>query len=142
MSRNDKHTINPEHCRMIKVGSPTLKRLAAKYYMIGDQYTHQVIPHQRVYTASNLNKASKVKVNRRSGKRVVNPAGVKQYVVVGSKTWNERYIEYEWNDHEFGKRRKQSLPEFMNMLEKRRETRRNKFYAMFDRKVAEGACRM
>ena len=108
---------------MIKVGSPTWKRLATKYYMIGDQYTHQVIPNQRVYTASKLNKASTVKVNRRSGKRVANPAGVKQYVVVGSKTWNERYIEYEWNGHEFGSKQQQSLPEFMNTVEKRRETR-------------------
>ena len=83
--RNDKHTINPETGKMIKVENPTWKRLAAKYYMIGDQFTDQVIPDPRVYKASKMNKASKVKVNRPSDKRVVDPAGVKRYIIVGSK---------------------------------------------------------
>ena len=65
---------------MIKVGSSTGKRLAAMYYMIGDQFTDQVIPDPRVF------KASKVKVNRRSDKRVANPTGIKRYVVEGNKT--------------------------------------------------------
>ena len=50
----------------------------------------------------------------------------------------ERYLEYEWNRHEFGKNRKQSLSEFINTVEKRRQTRRSKFFTMFDRKIAEG----
>ena len=138
MSHNDKHTINPEIGKMIKVGSSMWMRLAAKYYMIGNQSTDQVIPYPRDYTASKLNKASKVKVNRCPGKRVANPAGVKRFIVVGNKTWNERYLEYEWNGHEFSGERHRPLLEFMNMVEKRRETRRNKFFALFDFKVAEG----
>ena len=59
--------------------------MAAKYYMIGDQFTDQVIPDPRVYKASKMNKTSKVKVNRPSDKRVVDPAGVKRYIIVGSK---------------------------------------------------------
>ena len=59
---------------------------------------------------------------RKAHKRVVDPAGIKWYVIVGSKTWNECYLEYEWNDHGFGKKRKQPLPEFMNTVEKRRQT--------------------
>ena len=50
----------------------------------------------------------------------------------------ERYLEYEWNRHEFGKNRKQSFSEFINTVEKRRQTRRSKFFTMFDRKIAEG----
>ena len=87
--------------------------------------------------------ALKVKDNKegktcKAYKRVVDLAGVKRYIIVGSKAWNERYLEYEWNGHEFDKKQKQSLPEFMNMVEKRREIRRNKFFTMFVCKVAEG----
>ena len=71
-------------------------------------------------------------------KRVNDPTGEKRYIIVESKVWNKRYLEYEWNGHEFGKKRKQPLPEFMNMVEKRREVQRNNFFAMFDRKVVEG----
>ena len=71
-------------------------------------------------------------------KRVGDPKGERKYLIVGSKAWNERYLEYKWNEHEFGLKRKQPLPEFMNTVEKRRQTRRNKFFAIFDRKVAEG----
>ena len=137
MSRNNKHTINPEIGKMIKEGSSMWKRLAAKSYKIGDQSTDQVIPYPRDYTASKLNKASKVKVNRRPGKRVANPAGVIRFIVVGSKTWYERYLEYEWNGHEFGSKRSHPLPEFMNMVEKRRQARRNKFYLLFDHKISQ-----
>ena len=71
-------------------------------------------------------------------KRVGDPKGERKYLIVGSKAWNERYLEYEWNEHEFGLKRKQPLPEFMNTMEKRRQARQNKFFAIFDRKVAEG----
>ena len=57
---------------------------------------------------------------------------------MGSKTWNERYLEYDWNGPEFGDKRSRPLPEFMNTVEKRREMRRNKAFERFDRKVAEG----
>ena len=57
---------------------------------------------------------------------------------MGSKAWNERYLEYEWNRHEFGSKRKQPLPEFINTMKRRKVTQQNNFFAMFDRKVAEG----
>ena len=66
------------------------------------------------------------------------PNGERKYLVVGSKAWNERYLAYEWNGHEFGDKRSRPLPEFMNTVEKRREARRNKAFERFDRKVAEG----
>ena len=71
-------------------------------------------------------------------KRVGDPKGERKYLIVGSKAWNEQYLEYEWNGHEFGEKRKQPLPEFMNTVKKRRQTRRNKFFTPFDCKVAEG----
>ena len=55
-----------------------------------------------------------------------------------SKAWNERYLEYEWNGHEFGEKRQRHLPAYLNTVEKRREMRRNKVFERFDRKVAEG----
>ena len=71
-------------------------------------------------------------------RRVSDPKGKRKYLIVGSKAWNERFLEYEWNGLEFGDKRSRPLPEFMNTVEKRREARRNKFFARFDRKVAEG----
>ena len=133
MIRNDKHIINPETGIMIKVGSPIWKRLASMHYIMGDQFTDQVIPDPRVY------KTNKLKVNRRLGKRVAYPEGMKRYIMVGRKTWNERYIEYEWNGHEFGSKRSRLLPKTINTVEKRGEIACCiKFYLLFDRKVAEG----
>ena len=54
----------------------------------------------------------------------------------GSKAWNERYLEYEWNGHEFGDKRSRPLPEFMNKVEKKRHARHNMAFERFDRKVA------
>ena len=45
---------------------------------------------------------------------------------------------YEWNRHEFGEERRRPLPEFMNMADKGRQAHHNKFFALFDRKEAEG----
>ena len=113
-----KYTINPETGRKIKVGTLIWKRLVAKYYMFDGAFTDHIIPDSRVL---------KVKDDKtcKACKRVVDPAGIKRYIIVGSKAWNERYLMYEWNDHEFGKRRKQSLPEFMSTVrrdEKHEET--------------------
>ena len=33
------YTINPETGKQIKIGGPTWKRLAAKYYRVGDTFT-------------------------------------------------------------------------------------------------------
>ena len=75
---------------------------------------------------------------RPSRKRVRDPAGKRKYLVVGSKAWNERYLEYEWDGHKFGEKRQRHLPGYLNTVEKRREMRRNKAYERFDRKVSQG----
>ena len=122
------YTINHETGRKIKIGTLNWKPLAAKYYMINGAFTDQVIPDSR---------SLKVKEGK-ARKWVIYPAGIKRYIIVGSKAWNERCLEYEWKGREFGEKRKQSLPEFMNMVEKNQEVQRNKVFAMFDLKVAEG----
>ena len=38
-------------------------------------------------------------------KRGGDPKGERKYLIVGSKAWNEQYLEYEWNGHEFGEKR-------------------------------------
>ena len=43
------YTINPETGKQIKIGGPTWKRLAAKYYRVGDTFTDQTIPDSRAY---------------------------------------------------------------------------------------------
>ena len=58
--------------------------------------------------------------------------------IMGSKAWNERFLECDWNGHEFGEKRHRPLPEFMNTEDKGRQAHHNKFFALFDRKVAEG----
>ena len=45
-------------------------------------------------------------------------------------------MKYEWNGREFTKERDEPLPEFLNTVEKRRETRRTKFFDLFDRMVS------
>ena len=99
--------------------------------MIDGAFTDQVFYDLR---------ALKVKDDKahKACKRIVNLIGVRRYIIMGSKAWNERYLKYEWNEYEFGKKRKQSLPEFMNTVEKRREDRQNKFFTLFNHKVAEG----
>ena len=142
-THRDQYTINPETGRKIKIGSPTWKRFAAKYYMIDRKFTDQTIPDSRAYllnkvfglTINEKGKKSKHAIQRR---RAIDPKGEHKYLIVGSRTWNERYLEYEWNEHEFSDKHRRPLPEFMNTVKKRRQTRRNKFFALFDRKVVEG----
>ena len=140
-SHRDQYTINHETGQKIKIGTLTWKRLAAKYYMIDGKFTDQTIPDSRAYLSNKVfgltinEKGKKHAIQR---KRAIDPKGEHKYLIVGSKTWNERYLEYEWNGHEFSDKHRRPLPEFMNTVEKRRETRRNKFFALFDRKVAEG----
>ena len=134
------YTISPETGKQIKIGGPTWKRLAAKYYMIGDTFTDQTMPDSR---ASLSNKifgmklaTPKAQVTRR--KRVADPTNEKKYIYVGIKIWNERYLEYDWNGHEFGEKRQRHLPAYLNTVEKGREMRRNKAFERFDRKVSQG----
>ena len=138
-SYRDEYTINPETGRKIKVGTQTWKRLAAKYYMIDGKFTDQTIPYSRAYLSNKVFWVKLATPNRQvTHRRVSDPKGERKYLIVGSKAWNERFLEYEWNGHEFGDKRSRPLPEFMNTVEKRHEARRNKFFARFDRKVTEG----
>ena len=102
-SYRDEYTINPETGRKIKVGSQTWKRLAAKYYMIDGKFTDQPIPDSRAYLSNKVFGMKQVTPKRRvTHRRVSDPKGERKYLIVGSKTWNERFLEYEWNGHEFG----------------------------------------
>ena len=109
--------------------------------MIDGKFTDQTIPDSRAYLSNkafgliNNEKGKKHAIQR---KRAIDPKGEHKYLIVGSKAWNKLYLEYEWNGHEFGDKRSRPLPKFINTMEKRRQARRNKFFALFDRKVAEG----
>ena len=147
-SHRDKYTINPETGKQIKIGGPTWKRLAAKYYRIGDTFTDQTMPDSRAYVSNKIFGMKlvtrKAQVTHR--KRVANPAiegnegerSFSKYVFVGSKAWNDLYNLYEWDGHEFGEKRQRHLPGYLNTVEKRREMRRNKAFERFDRKVSQG----
>ena len=125
------YTINPETGKEIKIGKSTWKRLAAKYYRVGDTFTDQPIPD--IYDSESKQRTPLIRSNRTS-----DPKGEKQFLIVGSSTWNDRFLEYEWDGHEFGEKRHRRLPTYLNTVEKRRELRRNKAYERFDRKVSQG----
>ena len=138
-SYGDEYTINSKTGRKIKVGTQTWKRLAAKYYMIDGKFTDQTISDSWAYLSNMVFGVKQVTPKRRvTQRRTGDPNGKRKSLIVGSKTWNERFLEYEWTGQEFEMKRKQPLPESMNTMEKRREARRNKAFARFDRKVAEG----
>ena len=133
------YTINPETGKQIKIGGPTWKRLAAKYYMIRDTFTDQTIPDSRAYVSNKILGVKPVTPTRLvTRRRVSDPAGERKYLIVGSKTWNERYLEYEWDGHEFGMKCRRHLPSYLNTVEKRRKMRRNRAFARFDHKVSQG----
>ena len=138
-SYRDEYTIFPETGQKIKLGTQTWKRLASKYYTIDRKFTDQPIPDSRAYLSNKVLGVKEVIPTRRvTHRRVSDPKGERKYLIVGSKAWNERFLEYEWNGHEFGDKRGRPLPETMYTVEKRREARRSKFFARFDRKVSEG----
>ena len=138
-SHRDEYIINPETGKQIKIGGPTWKRLAAKYYMVGDTFTDQTISDSRAYVSNKIFGMKQATPKRSvSRKRVSDPAGERKYIYVGSKAWNERYLEYDWNGHEFGQKRQRYLPAYLNTVEKIREMRRNKAFEGFDRKVSQG----
>ena len=133
------YTINPETGKQIKIGGPTWKRLAAKYYMIGDRFTDQTIPDSRAYVSNKVLGMKQVTPKGRvTHRRVSDPAGKHKYIYVASKAWNERYLEYERDGHILGEKRQRHLPGYLNTVEKRREMRRNKAFERFDRKVSQG----
>ena len=120
----DEYTINPETGRKIKIGTQTWKRLATKCYMIDRKFTDQLVSDSRAYV---LNKVLEIKAANKPKhttlrKREGNSKGERKYLIVRSKAWNERYLEYEWNGHKFGEKRSRPLPEFMNTVEKRHQT--------------------
>ena len=95
-SYRDEYTINPETGRKIKVGSQTWKRLAAKYYMIDGKFTDQPIPNSRAYLSNKVFGMKLVTPKRRvTHRRVSDSKGERKYLIVGSKAWNERFLEYE-----------------------------------------------
>ena len=103
--------------------------------MIDGKFTDQTIPDSRAYLSNKVFEVKQVTPNRRVTHRHVSDLkGEHKYLIVWSKVWNERYLEYEWNGHEFGDKRSRPLSESMNTVEKRWQ---NKF-TRFDRKVAEG----
>ena len=119
-SYRDEYTINPETGRKIKVGTQIWKRLAFEYYTIDRKFTDQPIPDSRAYLSNKVLGVKEVIPKRRvTHRRVSDPKGERKYLIVGSKAWNERFLEYEWNGHEFGDKRGRPLPEFMNTVEKR-----------------------
>ena len=90
------YTFNPETGKQIKIGGLSWKRLAATYYMIGDTFTDQTMPDSRAYVSNKVIGMKQVTRKRRvARKRVSDPAGKCNYIYVGSKAWNERYLEYE-----------------------------------------------
>ena len=61
------YTINPETGKQIKIGGPTWKRLAAKYYRVGDTFTDQTMPDTRAYVSNTLRLENKSKSVGRPG---------------------------------------------------------------------------
>lgn len=88
-SYRDEYTINPETGRKINVGTQTCKRLAAKYYMIDEEFSDQLFPDSRAYVT---NKVLGVILNEKTYKslqaipleRVGYPRGEHMYLIVGS----------------------------------------------------------
>ena len=120
----DEYTINPETGRKIKIGTQTWKRLAIKYYMIDRKFTDQLVSDSRAYVSNKVleMKAANKPKHTTLRKRVGDSKGERKYLIVRSKAWNERYLEYEWNGHNFGEKRSRPLPEFMNTVKKRHQT--------------------
>ena len=91
------------------------KSLAAKHYMIDRAFTGQTIPDSRVYLPNkvwdentrSMKTAMKPKYSTLH-KRDCDSKVERKCLIVVSKAWNERYLEYEWNGHEYGDKRKQT----------------------------------
>ena len=119
--RSDKrYTTNPDTGRRIVVNGPTWRRLSTKYYTNNDgSFTDELIPDQEVYPQERRRP-----IWRR--RNVVRDPKYKRFVpiLVGTDEWNKRYLEYEWDGHEFGAKREQRLPKSLNSVEKRREEKR------------------
>ena len=82
-SHRDEYTINPETGKQIKIGGPTWKRLAAKYYMIGDTFTDQTMPDTRAYLSNKVLGVKQVTPNRRvTHRRVSDLKGEHKYLIV------------------------------------------------------------
>ena len=83
--------------------------------MIDMAFTGQTIPDSRVYLSNKVRDE-----NTRSMKTAMKPKYSTLHkgdcdskveckcLIVVSKAWNERYLEYEWNGHEYGDKRKQT----------------------------------
>ena len=143
----NRYTINPETGWKIKVETQTWKRLATKYYMIDRTFRDQLIPDSGTNRTNKVwgEKTSSMKTTRKQKhttphKRVGDSKGERKYFIVWSKTWNERYIEYEWNGHKFGR---SDNNRFLNSWTRwRRDEKHNEPFSSdcFDDKVPE--CRL
>ena len=60
----------------------------------------------------------------------------------GSNTRNERYLEYEWNGHQFSKKQKQALDKSLKTVSKHCEERHTWSITALDGKIARSACSM
>ena len=85
-SQREGYTINPETGKQIKIDGPTWKRLAAKYYRVGDTFTDQTIPDTRAYLSNKVLGVKQATPKRRvTHRRVSDPKGERKYLVVGSE---------------------------------------------------------
>ena len=74
--------------------------------MLDGTFTDQVTPDSRALKVKDNKEGKK----RKSHKRVDYPAAIRRYIIVGSKSWSERYLVYEWNGHECGSKRRCHCP--------------------------------
>ena len=59
-------------------------------YMLDGTFTDQVTPDSRALKVKDNKEGKK----RKSHKRVDYPAAIRRYIIVGSKSWSERYLVY------------------------------------------------
>ena len=144
---NRNPVINPETGKPIKIGGPTWNRLSLKYYTLNDgTITDQLIPISQGYLSKNVSntkmkkKAANKKKQIPNRKHVADPCGQQKYINIGSNRWNKRYLDYEWDGHEFGKRREIPLNKRINTGDKRQEARYMKLsrFALIGNKVGQG----
>ena len=118
-------TINPATGRKIKINGPMYRRLSKIYYTTSDgQLTDQIKPSLKEYSESNhfftqaYNKFNIPNPNKKHRKMVMNPITNKK-IVIGSKTWNDVYNQFEWNGKTFTNRRTSPLFEYEKTVKQR-----------------------
>ena len=87
-SQSIEYTINLETGKQIMFGGPTWKRLATTYYTVGDTFTDQTIPETNIHPSQGKQRSPLIRF-----KCTTDPMGEKKFIIVGSTTWNKRFIE-------------------------------------------------